>query len=269
MIKLFEQDIQRFDRQSSKGNQLKWENNGIWYKADYTGYEGLAEYMISHLLVYSALDSDEYVTYDPEEISYRNRIYRGAKSNNFLQEGQQLITLERLIKNLTGQSLYQSIFRISEIEERFRFLVNQVERYTGLDRFDVYLNKLFTIDALFLNEDRHMHNIAVIMNPDETFSYCPVFDNGAGLLADTSMDYPMGEDVLQLMSSVHSKSIAWNFDEQLDVSEKVSKTELKFRFTQNDVERLLSEAVIYSEEERQRVKTVIFQQMRKYAYLFS
>lgn len=50
MVELFEQDERRIDRQSSKGNQLKWENNGIWYKADYTGYEGLAEYMISHLL---------------------------------------------------------------------------------------------------------------------------------------------------------------------------------------------------------------------------
>ena len=42
MVELFEQDIMTNDRQSSKGNQLKWENNGIWYKADYTGYEGLA-----------------------------------------------------------------------------------------------------------------------------------------------------------------------------------------------------------------------------------
>ena len=50
MIELFEQNIRTNDRQSSKGNQLKWENEGIWYKADYTGYEGLAEYMISHLL---------------------------------------------------------------------------------------------------------------------------------------------------------------------------------------------------------------------------
>lgn len=50
MIELFEQNIRTNERQSSKGNQLKWENNGIWYKADYTGYEGLAEYMISHLL---------------------------------------------------------------------------------------------------------------------------------------------------------------------------------------------------------------------------
>lgn len=26
------------------------------------------------------------------------------------------------------------------------------------------MNKLLTIDAFFLNEDRHMHNIAVLMN---------------------------------------------------------------------------------------------------------
>lgn len=41
MIELFGQNIRTNRRQSSKGNQLKWENDGIWYKADYTGYEGL------------------------------------------------------------------------------------------------------------------------------------------------------------------------------------------------------------------------------------
>ena len=55
MVELFEQNIRTNDRQSSKGNQLKWENEGIWYKADYIGYEGLAEYMISHLLKKSTL----------------------------------------------------------------------------------------------------------------------------------------------------------------------------------------------------------------------
>lgn len=44
MIELFEQNERMQDRQSSKGNQLKWENAGIWYKADYTGYEGLADH---------------------------------------------------------------------------------------------------------------------------------------------------------------------------------------------------------------------------------
>ena len=55
---------------SSKGNQLKWENNGIWYKADHTGYEGLAEYAVSSLLGLSSLDKEEYAVYFPEQIRY-------------------------------------------------------------------------------------------------------------------------------------------------------------------------------------------------------
>ena len=40
MVKLFEQNIKKNERQSSKGNQLKWQKDNIWYKADNTGYEG-------------------------------------------------------------------------------------------------------------------------------------------------------------------------------------------------------------------------------------
>ena len=43
MIRLEEKDLRTAAHQSSKGNQLKWESDGVWYKADYTGYEGLAE----------------------------------------------------------------------------------------------------------------------------------------------------------------------------------------------------------------------------------
>ena len=53
-----------------------------------------------------------------------------------------------------GQSLYQSIFKISDPEKRLIFLVEQVERVTNLSDFGVYMNKLFTMDAFFLNEDQ-------------------------------------------------------------------------------------------------------------------
>ena len=53
MIRLEEKDLRTAAHQSSKGNQLKWESEGVWYKADYTGYEGLAEYVVSKLLRYS------------------------------------------------------------------------------------------------------------------------------------------------------------------------------------------------------------------------
>lgn len=268
MVEVFEQDERKNSRQSSKGNQLKWENSGIWYKADYTGYEGLAEYMISHLLKKSTLLADEFVLYNLEEIKYRTKKYTGVKSSNFLGEGWQLITLERLFQNFFGKSLYKSIYGISEHENRMLFLVSQVERMTGLKDFGIYLNKLFTIDAFFLNEDRHTHNIAVLMNENGQFAYCPIFDNGAGLLADTTMDYPMGEDVYDLISKVQSKTICSNFDEQLDFSEMHYNSNLKFSFTKKDVRELLEKAEIYSKEERNRVETIIYTQMRKYKYLF-
>lgn len=89
----FEQNIRTNDRQSSKGNQLKWENEGIWYKADYTGYEGLVKYMISHLLKKSSLAENAFVCYDLEEIKYGTVIYNGVKSPDFFGKGWQIITL--------------------------------------------------------------------------------------------------------------------------------------------------------------------------------
>lgn len=269
MVKLFEQNIRTNDRQSSKGNQLKWENEGIWYKADYTGYEGLAEYMISHLLKKSTLTENEFVYYNLEKIKYGTVIYNGVKSKNFLSEDWQIITLERLFRNFFGESLYKSLYRIPEHKERLQFLVQQVERMTGLRNFGIYINKLLTIDALFLNEDRHTHNIAVLMNGKGDYAYCPIFDNGAGLLSDTTMDYPLSGDVYALMDSVQSKTICGEFDEQLDISEALYKTNLKFQFTKKDVTELLADAKDYSDEIRNRVEMIIFAQMQKYTYLFS
>lgn len=96
-----------------------------------------------------------------------------------------------------------------------------------------------------------------------------IFDNGAGLLADTTMDYPLSGDVYRLMDNVQSKTICSEFDEQLDISEALYKTNLKFNFTKKDVTELLKNAEAYPKEIRNRVETIIFAQMRKYSYLFS
>ena len=164
--------------------------------------------------------------------------------------------------------MYKSLYRIPDHEERLRFLVQQVERMTGLQNFGIYMNKLLTIDAFFLNEDRHMHNIAVLMNGKGDYSDCPIFDNGAGLLADTTMDYPLTGDIYTLMNKVQSKTICSAFDEQLDISESLYKINLKFCFIKKDVTELLANAEEYPKKIRQRVETIIFAQMRKYPYLF-
>lgn len=268
MIELFEQSVKMPARQSSKGNQLKWENDGIWYKADYTGYEGLAEYMVSHLLRHSSLESAQYVLYEPEQIQYKRQIYQGVRSPSFLKGDWQIVTLERLFQSAYGESLNRAIWHIKDAEDRLCFLVEQVERMTGLKEFGKYMNQLFTVDALFLNEDRHTDNIAVLMDGEGKFSYCPVFDNGGALLSDTTMDYPLTEDVLVLMGEAKAKTISTDFDEQLDISEKLYGRNLRFDFTKKEVEELLKAATGYEGKICSRVETILYQQMGKYRYLW-
>lgn len=268
MIQLFEQDICTNERQSSKGNQLKWKNNHMWYKADYAGYEGLAEYLTAHLLKKSSLKPEEFVMYDIEQICYKSNVFTGVKSRDFLKNGWQIITLERLYQNFFGKSLYCAVYQITSEEKRLEFLVEQTERITGLKNFGVYMNKLFTIDAFFLNEDRHMHNVAVLMNEEGRFAYCPIFDNGAALLSDIKMDYPLGGDTYKYMEQVKAKTICDNFDRQLDVSEMLYGENIKFYFKKEDVAALLEKISGYSDEIKMRVLTVLYMQMRKYKYLF-
>ena len=270
MIELFEQDTITIDRQSSKGNQLKWKNNDNWYKADYCGYEGLAEYVISHLLKYSNLKDDEYVLYGLTEIKYKSKIFNGVYSKNFLENNCKIITLERLFKNYYGTSLNKMIWSIPNHEDRLKFIVENVEKITKIKEFGKYMNKLLTIDGFFLNEDRHTHNIAVIIDKDDNFKLCPIFDNGASLLSDTSLDYDLKDDVYKLIDSVKGKTFSFDIEEQMLISDKLYGQNIKFNFTRNDVINLLNSEDVknYSQEERERVIKVILEQMRKYSFLF-
>ena len=47
----------RIAETSSKGNQEKWLDSGIWYKLDQFGYEALAEVFTSQLLEYSNMEA--------------------------------------------------------------------------------------------------------------------------------------------------------------------------------------------------------------------
>ena len=268
MVELFEGDMRAENRRSSKGNQLKWENDGIWYKADYTGYEGLAEYVISRLLGFTQLEPEDYVSYDTEEIRYKRRIYRGCKSRNFLPEGWSLITLERLFENCCGMGLNKCIYRIEDHRERLRFLVEQTERYTGLSDFGGYMSKLLTVDTLFLNEDRHTHNIAVLRDGQGAYQYCPIFDNGAGLLADITMDYPLGEAPEELAEEAEPKTFCQSFDEQLDIAEELYGQRLRFSCGKQELAAVLDRELFYPPEIRERVKELLLFRYRTYRYLF-
>ena len=269
MIKLSKKDFQDLNRHSSKGNQLKFEKDGYWYKADFTGYEGLAEHMVSELLKHSNLSPDEFVSYDTEEIRYEDSVFYGCKSKNFLEPGMQLITLERLYKNKTGESLQKNIWKIREDNpRRLRYLVESIESITGISDFGVYIAKMMTIDAVFLNEDRHMHNIAVLMSDSGEYSVCPYFDQGASLMSDTTTDYPMNAGLDKLYPKAKAKTFNSDFDEQLDTAEKLYGDTMHFSITKKEVDSILEKEKYYPPEIINRVRDILFHQMDKYAYLF-
>ena len=73
--------------------------------------------MISKLLSLSNLSPNEFVNYELEEIKYKNKVYNGVKSLNFLEENWQIITLERLFKNTMKKSLNEMLWLINETKK--------------------------------------------------------------------------------------------------------------------------------------------------------
>ena len=76
-------EIRNFDAYSplhksghtSKGDQLKWKIDDRWYKADYMGYEGLSEVLVSDLLQKSTCPFP-FVEYEAAVIEYNGKIFQ-------------------------------------------------------------------------------------------------------------------------------------------------------------------------------------------------
>lgn len=253
---------------SSKGNQLKWRLEDVWYKADYMGYEGLAEVVVANLLDRSSLA--EHVHYEPVMIQYEGRQMRGCKSRNFLQPDEELITIDKLFRQFTGRNLTGELGRIPEVRDRIIYTVENVIELTGLKDFGAYLTAALELDALFLNEDRHMNNIAVIyQKQDKKFHLCPYFDHGLSLFSDTKTDYTMDTDVFECWNRITAKPFSRDFDEQADCAELLFGKQLKVWFEDGDIsEELEGFAGVYEPEILRRVEEVLRQQKRKYGNLF-
>lgn len=154
----------RIAETSSKGNQEKWQEDGRWFKLDMFGYEGLAETVTSALLSQTNIIElgFQYVTYRMERLEVHGRTRNGCSSADFLQSGESILTLADLLRKGVGSDWQSQVKRLPNMQAKIKWMVEQIERLTGLDRFGVYLTALFETDMLFGNEDRHLNNIAVL-----------------------------------------------------------------------------------------------------------
>lgn len=269
MTKQFSDDLKRFYNHSSRGNQFKWVEDDVWYKADALGYEGLSEYVIAELLKHSSLKNSEYVDYQLEKLKIGNNVFNGCKSISFLSPDEELITLERLFQLYAGESLTSYISQISSVKERVRRTVDIFQTLCGFSGFGEYLSKIIVIDAMFLNDDRHFHNIALIRNRvTEQYRFAPVFDNGAALLSDMMYSYPYDIDISSTCRSVKSKSFDESFEKQLDAFEELYGLNMTFSFSEEEIESVVQSAAIYEKNLRDRVISILKYQRNRFSYYF-
>lgn len=259
---------------SSLGDQMKWKQDGYWYKADMLGFESLAETVVSHLLKRSNIE--QFAAYEPVTISYDGQQYRGCRSPEFKKEKEELISLERLAKNYTGFGLAKMMERITDVEERILYTVELVENLTGLEDFGVYLTSLLELDAFFLNVGRHTGNIMLLYDTEKKeYRFAPVFDMAQALFSDTKNVCPPEKGMVECYHAVTAKPFSGNFDEQLKVANELYGKHLKFDLSANeminsvrDVLNNMQNGRAYQGAEKRRIGEIIRFQAKKYQYMF-
>ena len=106
------------------------------------------------------------------------------------------------------------------------------------------LTLLFEVDALFLNDDRHLNNIAVLEKGGQ-FDYCPIFDNGAGLLSNVQMA-PMDVDPAALIRTAKAQPFHTTFNRQVIHARNLYGPQLHVpKFTAEALRRELEEPLNY------------------------
>ena len=253
---------------TSKGDQRKWKIGDRWYKADYMGYESLAEVLVSHFLERSNLRYP-FVRYQLVQIEYAEEQLNACQSQNFLMQNEILVPLEKLYRQYTGESLATKMAEFAEPLERIQYLVEEVEKITGINDFGKYITAVLEIDAFFLNEDRHKNNLAVVYSENtKQYSFSPIFDQGLCLFADTRLDYPLRLSLEECMKKIQAKPFSTDFDEQLDAAEALYGVQVQFDFSMKDLENEITRLTEkYSPVICERIQQLMRQQFRKYKYL--
>lgn len=257
---------------SSKGNQEKWydQETDSWFKLDQYGYEALSETVVSSLLEQSNLETDTpftFVRYQMERIRVHGHERTGCSSKNFLKSGQSLITVNRLLTSYLGMPLREKLLRFSSDKKRIAYLADTTAEITGLNLFPQYLTLLFEVDALFCNDDRHLNNIAVI-EENGHYEYCPIFDNGAGLLSNTQL-LPMDVSPLALISSLRASPFHTTFTRQMNAARNLYGVQLAMpKLSARDIRKILQPLLeYYPQRDRgiiaDRVEMCIWERQKK------
>lgn len=242
---------------SIKGNQTKLKKRYIFLKLDSLGYEGFAEYVAYRVISCSTLPKELVVEYFPADITFDDgHVEHGCTSVDFRPKHHNIVYAKGLIERHGFSTDY--LRRNCSATERFDSLCLALNICTRLDTKE-YISNILLIDAFICNEDRHLNNICFIQNIETgAYSFAPIFDNGGSFLSYTD-DYPLYTPTLINLRNVKSKTIAKEFDKQLDGCNPT------LRFRESELFELITELEQHKESDYiRRIIEVLRYSMKRY-----
>ena len=164
----------------TKGTQIKYKKDNVYYKLDSCGKEGLVEYLVSGILRCSDLGEGAFVEYVMCKVNDKPACF----SSNFLNDNEEFITMNSIYQIVTGKTdLSDYLGYLSDAPRRLDYLCDLADVF-GVDRdqFYLYLNRFVQLDYLIENTDRHAHNYGVVLNNvTGKCDIAPIFDNARSL----------------------------------------------------------------------------------------
>ena len=231
----------RFKLQATtKGNQIKWHRGNLWIKADSMGYESIAEYLSTILESY--IRGLKYVKYDlctvKETGTGKMKTYNCCVSESFLTGSEYIVSAQRMIYAILGTEKAKDLVVKRTGVDLLAHTIEICSRCTGIDELTIYkyLSTICKLDAITLNEDRHLNNIAFIYD-GKKYRLAPIFDNGMGLLADTE-SFPLNKGYSLWMQSVRARPFCSDFIEQALLFEDFGPLKLDYINFVNEVNKI-------------------------------
>lgn len=167
-----------FKPTSSLGYQPKYTSpkDGYWYKEDFKGREALAEVLVSTFLrSCHYMTSKDFIPYYIKHTSVELFDLKTCMSPHFLQKGEQFISFKDLLTltSFSKVNLVDFNSKLNYIDSVFQQTIGQSFRKEML--------RLLTLDVMFRNTDRHLSNFGIILAPNSSIQFAPIFDNGLAL----------------------------------------------------------------------------------------
>ena len=257
---------------TSRGNQEKWfdAEKNLWNKVDDGCFEALAEAVSSEVLRNFTnavqLPGISVANYwvDTTEVHGLKRVV--SVSENFKREDESLVTANTILKNSLGTDYLEEFNRRTSLKERIRLLVDAMGETTGMQNMGAYLTTLFEVDALLLNQDRHLNNV-VLVRDKSGYKPCPIFDCGDSFLLDFALYSPEIESRAYL-AKAQCLPFKSRFTQTVHTAQALYGKQLAVNIDRASIDTILNKYLCYYPKQfrfllKERIETVLREQQKK------